>query len=99
MKDDLAILIPCYNEGVTIRKVVEDCFKDTKSIDGKVNVYVYDNNSTDDTVEEAKAGVDVEAGYEVVKRIQKQPPKPPKALITPRRLVFCTCFWILFTTS
>lgn len=56
MKDDLAILIPCYNEGITIRKVVEDCLRDTKDIDGKVNVYVYDNNSTDNTVEEAKAG-------------------------------------------
>ena len=54
MKDDLAILIPCYNEGITIRKVVEDCLRDTKNIDGKVNVYVYDNNSTDNTVEEAK---------------------------------------------
>ena len=56
MKDDLAILIPCYNEGITIRKVVEDCLRDTKDIDGKVNIYVYDNNSTDNTVEEAKAG-------------------------------------------
>ncbi|KRN08406.1 group 2 glycosyl transferase [Liquorilactobacillus mali KCTC 3596 = DSM 20444] len=53
--DDLAILIPCYNEGITIRKVVRDCLRDTKNIDGKVNIYVYDNNSGDNTVSEAQA--------------------------------------------
>ena len=52
--DNLAILIPCYNEGVTIKKVVKDCKESTKDIP-KTKVYVYDNNSTDNTVEEAKA--------------------------------------------
>lgn len=51
--DKLAILIPCYNEEKTIRKVVEDfkrIYKDAK-------IYVYDNNSTDQTIKEAqKAG-------------------------------------------
>lgn len=54
MMDNLAILIPCYNEGITIGKVVKDCLAVTDSILNTV-VYVYDNNSTDDTVEKAEA--------------------------------------------
>ena len=54
--DKLAVLIPCYNEGKTIEKVVTDCKKAIANISNSV-VYVYDNNSTDDTVELAeKAG-------------------------------------------
>lgn len=45
-----AILIPCYNEEKTIEKVV----KDFKKALPKAEVYVYDNNSTDRTVEIAK---------------------------------------------
>lgn len=46
----IAILIPCYNEAQTIAKVVKDFKKEGV-------VYVYDNNSTDDTVKLArKAG-------------------------------------------
>jgi len=52
--DNLAILIPCYNEGITIKKVVQDCKESTKEISG-TKIYVYDNNSSDNTVEEAKA--------------------------------------------
>ncbi|HTS42374.1 MAG TPA: glycosyltransferase family 2 protein [Xanthobacteraceae bacterium] len=49
----VAILIPCYNEETAIGKVVAD-FK--AAVPGAV-VYVYDNNSTDRTVEIAtKAG-------------------------------------------
>ena len=44
--DKVAVLIPCYNEAQTIRKVVED-FKRVLP-DGGI-IYVYDNNSTDDT--------------------------------------------------
>lgn len=44
--DKIAVLIPCYNEAKTIRKVVHD-FLDVLPADGIV--YVYDNNSTDDT--------------------------------------------------
>ena len=47
--DKVAILIPCYNEGLTVAKVV----KDAKQYCPEATVYVYDNNSTDNTVEEA----------------------------------------------
>lgn len=46
----VAVVIPCYNEEVTIASVV----KDAKHYLPFANVYVYDNNSTDNTVEEAK---------------------------------------------
>lgn len=63
--DDLAILIPCYNEEITIGKVIKDCLHDTKNIEGKVTIYVYDNNSTDNTVTEAeKAGAVVRHEYQ-----------------------------------
>jgi glycosyltransferase involved in cell wall biosynthesis len=52
--DTLAILIPCYNEGQTIRKVVENCRHSARTI-VDTQIYVYDNNSTDNTVEEAQA--------------------------------------------
>ncbi|MCB1464379.1 MAG: glycosyltransferase [Nitratireductor sp.] len=49
----IAILVPCKDEAVTIAKVVKD-FR--KSVPG-ATVYVYDNNSTDDTAQVArKAG-------------------------------------------
>lgn len=41
----VAILIPCYNESVTIAKVVDD-FKEAIP---EADIYVYDNNSTDGT--------------------------------------------------
>lgn len=47
----LAVLIPCYNEEVTIRKVVTDFRHELPDAD----IYVYDNNSTDRTIEEATA--------------------------------------------
>ena len=53
MQTKIAVLIPCYNEGKTIEKVVTD-FR--KALPEAV-IYVYDNNSTDDTAEKAsKAG-------------------------------------------
>lgn len=52
-KKRVAVLIPCYNEGSTIASVVRDLRAQLPDAD----IYVYDNNSTDDTVEEArKAG-------------------------------------------
>ena len=42
----IAILVPCKDEAITIRTVVED-FR--KAVPG-ASVYVYDNNSTDETV-------------------------------------------------
>lgn len=62
--DKVAILIPCYNEGMTIGKVVKDCLTATRHLTG-VNVYIYDNNSTDDTVVNAqKAGAIVRHEYQ-----------------------------------
>lgn len=51
MKDRIAVLIPCYNEAQTIGKVIADA----KSALPEAVIYVYDNNSTDDTAEIAGA--------------------------------------------
>ncbi|MDL2253498.1 glycosyltransferase family 2 protein [Ruminococcaceae bacterium OttesenSCG-928-I18] len=51
MGGKVAVLIPCYNEAITIQKVVED-FKEALP---EADIYVYDNNSTDGTAEVAKA--------------------------------------------
>lgn len=42
---EIAVLIPCYNEAQTIEKVV----KDFRTALPEAAIYVYDNNSTDDT--------------------------------------------------
>ncbi len=47
----VAVLVPCYNEAVTIAKVVAD-FREALP---EATVYVYDNNSTDGTAEIAAA--------------------------------------------
>ena len=47
----VAVLLPCYNEEVTIGKVVRD-FKTTLP---QADIYVYDNNSTDRTAQIAAA--------------------------------------------
>ena len=47
----VAVLIPCYNEAATIAKVVGD-FRAALS---EATIYVYDNNSTDDTASIAAA--------------------------------------------
>ena len=49
--DTIAVLIPCYNEALTIRKVVEDY----RRMLPEAVIYVYDNNSTDDTASIAAA--------------------------------------------
>lgn len=43
--DKIAVLIPCYNEEKTIKKVVEDWRKELP----EAVIYVYDNNSSDST--------------------------------------------------
>ena len=49
----IAVLVPCYNEGRSIAKVV----RDFHTYLPKAQVYVYDNNSTDDTkAQAARAG-------------------------------------------
>lgn len=51
--DEIAVLIPCYNEAKTVKKVIEDFKKELP----EAKIYVYDNNSTDGTDEIArKAG-------------------------------------------
>ena len=49
-KEKIAVLIPCYNEELTIEKVVND-FKHELP---KADIYVYDNNSKDNTAKIAK---------------------------------------------
>lgn len=46
----IAVLIPCYNEGRTIGSVVRD-FRQALP---EATIYVYDNNSTDDTIARAQ---------------------------------------------
>lgn len=59
----LAVLIPAYNEAQTIEKVVKDVLNVTQNIEGTV-VYVYDNNSKDNTAELAtNAGAVVRHEY------------------------------------
>ena len=59
--DKIAVLIPCYNEAVTIRKVVRD-FREALP---ESTIYVYDNNSTDDTARiAAEAGAIVRHEYQ-----------------------------------
>ncbi len=43
--DKVAVLIPCYNESITIEKVV----RDYRRVLPEAVIYVYDNNSTDGT--------------------------------------------------
>lgn len=50
MNKKIAVLIPCYNESQTIEKVV----KDFKKVLPEADIYVYDNNSSDNTDEIAR---------------------------------------------
>lgn len=60
--DKIAVLVPCYNESKTVKKVVEDFRRELP----EAVIYVYDNNSTDGTAELAW-----EAGA-VVRRERRQ---------------------------
>ncbi|HEY4371344.1 MAG TPA: glycosyltransferase [Burkholderiales bacterium] len=54
----IAVLLPCYNEGLSIRRVVESF----RAVLPAADIYVYDNRSTDNTaVEAAAAGAIVRA--------------------------------------
>ena len=58
--EKIAVLIPCYNEERTIEKVVSDF----RRVLPEASVYVYDNNSTDNTAELARrAGAIVRREY------------------------------------
>src|SRR6266404_833895 len=48
---EIAVLVPCYNEEITIGKVIAD-FRFALP---EASIYVYDNNSTDDTVKVARS--------------------------------------------
>lgn len=50
MAQKTAVIIPCYNEGKAIAKVV----KDFKKVLPEAEIYVYDNNSDDDTAAQAR---------------------------------------------
>ncbi len=50
---DIAVIVPCYNEGVSISQVINDFRAHLPS----ASIYVFDNNSSDDTAERA-----IEAG-------------------------------------
>lgn len=59
--DKIAVLIPCYNEALTIEKVVADVRKFLP----EAAIYVYDNNSSDETAAIAKrAGAIVRCEYQ-----------------------------------
>jgi glycosyltransferase involved in cell wall biosynthesis len=47
----IAVLLPCHNEGLSIRQVVQSFRAALPS----ASIYVYDNNSTDNTASEARA--------------------------------------------
>ena len=58
--DKIAVLIPCYNESRTIAKVVADF----RAVLPEAVIYVYDNNSTDESVRLAReAGAVVRHEY------------------------------------
>ena len=54
-----AVLIPCYNEELTIEKVIKDFKKELPDAD----IYVYDNNSKDKTAQIAKANGAIAVSY------------------------------------
>ena len=58
----IAVLIPCYNEEMTIEKVIKDFKKELPEAD----IYVYDNNSKDNSAKIAK-----DAGAIVIPEIRQ----------------------------
>ena len=58
---EVAVLVPCYNEERAIAKVVADF----RAALPDATIYVYDNNSTDGTVEAAQ------------RRRRRGPPRDP----------------------
>lgn len=50
-RDKIAVIIPCYNEALTIGKVIDDFRRELP----EASVYVYDNNSTDGTAAIARS--------------------------------------------
>lgn len=70
----ICLLIPCYNEEATVAKVVSDFRRCLPEME----IYVYDNNSTDGTA---------------ARRSGPEPassPNPPKAKVTSSAACFAT---------
>lgn len=59
MNYKIVVLIPCYNEEKTIKKVIED-FLSLNCID---KIYVCDNNSTDNSAKIIKSFTDLKVNY------------------------------------
>src|SRR5205807_21365 len=59
---NVAVLIPCYNEALTIAKVVQDFRSELPA----ATIYVFDNNSTDGTAELARS-----AGATVIREFRQ----------------------------
>jgi len=58
--EKIAVLIPCYNEEITIGKVIKDFKKELP----EAEIYVYNNNSKDNSYKIAKqAGAIVKCEY------------------------------------
>lgn len=50
MTPKIAAIVPCHNEELTVAKVVADLTK----VDPRIQVYIFDNNSSDQTAAQAK---------------------------------------------
>ena len=48
--EKIAVLIPCYNEELTVEKVIKDFRRELP----EAEIYVYDNNSKDKTAQIAR---------------------------------------------
>ena len=83
----IAVLIPCYNEAITIEKVVNDFRRELPSAE----IYVYDNNSSDRTAELAER-----AGAEVRFEKPRQGFRPAVDVRANRRR--CTTYSLMGTT-
>ena len=64
----VAVIIPCYNESKTIKKVIYDTRENLPNAD----IYVYDNNSTDGSYEIAQDCANILERDIFVKREYKQ---------------------------
>ena len=58
-QDEIAVIIPCYNEALTIGKVVDDFHRELP----EATVYVYDNDSTDATAAIAMSAIGFQTGH------------------------------------
>ena len=62
LSTSVAVLIPCFNEALTIEKVINDFRKELP----EATIYVFDNNSTDDT-----GKIALSAGAVVMKELRQ----------------------------